>query len=75
MLVAGVARHEVDHHLEPEPVRLGQQGVEIGERAEQGVDGAVVGDVVAVVLHRRLEEGRDPDRVDAQPLDIAPGGG
>ena len=70
MLVAGVRRHEVHHHLEAEPVGLGEQRVEVGERAEQGIDGAVVGDVVAIVLHRRLAERRDPDRVHAQLLDI-----
>ena len=70
VLVAGVAGDEVHHHLEAEPVGLGEQRVEVRQRAEQRVDGAVVGDVVAVVLLRALAEGRDPDRVDAQLLDI-----
>jgi len=49
---------------------LGQQPVEIGERAEQRVHVAMVGDVVAEVGHRRFEERRDPDRVDAEGGDI-----
>jgi hypothetical protein len=47
-------------------VRLGQQAIEIRQRAEQRIDVAVVGDVVAEVGHRGFEERRDPDRVDAQ---------
>src|SRR5262249_39049307 len=31
---------------------------------------AVVGDVVAEVGHRRWEDGRDPDGIDAQPLQV-----
>ena len=70
MLVGSVRDHLVDHHLEAEPVRLGDKGVEIGERAEHRVDVAIVRDVVAEVLHRRLAERRDPDRVGAKPGDI-----
>ncbi len=69
-----VAQHLVDHHLETQAVRLGEQRVEIRERAEQGIDGAVVGDVVAEVGHRRLEERRDPDRIDAETGDVGEAG-
>ena len=70
MLVGGVRQHLVDDHLEAERVGLGDQRVEIGERAEQRIDVAVVGDVVAEILHRRGEEGREPDRVDAEVGDV-----
>ena len=43
-----------------------EQPVEISERAEQGIDRAVIGHVVAEILHRRDEERPDPDCVDAQ---------
>ena len=66
MLVGGVRDDRIDHHAQPEPVRLVDQRVEIGERAEHRIDVAIVGDVVAEILHRRLEEGRDPDRVGAE---------
>jgi hypothetical protein len=42
MDVGGMRQHLVDHHLEPEPVRLGGQGVEIGQRAEHRIDVAIV---------------------------------
>ena len=75
MLVGGVRDHLVDHHLEAEAVRLGDQRIEIGQRAEHRIDVAIVGDVVAEILHRRREERRDPDRVGAELGDIAAAGG
>jgi hypothetical protein len=47
-------------------MRLRDQLLGVGERAEAGLDVAVVADVVAEVFHRRAEEGRHPHRIDAQ---------
>ncbi len=63
VLVRGVVRHEVDDHLEAELVRALEQRVGVGEGAEERVDVAVVGHVVAVVVLRRGVERRDPQRV------------
>ena len=49
---------------------LGDQPVEVGEGAEDRVDVAVVGHVVAEVGHRRAEERREPDGVDAEPRQV-----
>ena len=54
VLVGGVIDNKIHHDLEPALVGLGQQLVHIVERAEQGVDVLVVGDVVAIVVLRRL---------------------
>ena len=70
MLVGGVAEDEVDDDLEAEPVRPREQCIEILVRAEKQVDGAVIGDVVAEIPHGRREEGRNPDRVDAERGDV-----
>src|SRR5690554_1376683 len=70
VLGRGVAEHLVDHHPDPERVRALEQGVEVGHGAEHRVDVAVVGDVVAEVVHGRAEERRDPDRVGAQAGDV-----
>ncbi len=51
--VGGVGIDLVDDQLQPQRVGLGHQPVEVLERAEQRVDGAVVADVVAVVGHGR----------------------
>ena len=44
--------------------------VEVGQGAKDGVDVAVVGDVVAEVGHGRGVKGRDPYRLDAQPSQV-----
>ncbi len=57
--------------LRPQLVRVGDQRVEVGQVAEQRVDVARVGDVVAVVDHRRRVERRQPQRVDAEQVQVA----
>ena len=52
VLARGVVGHQVDDHLQPEVVGGGEQHVGVGQRAEQRVDLAVVGDVVPVVVLR-----------------------
>ena len=47
------------------------QVAQVGQRAEDRIDAAVVGHVVAEVAHRRSEHRADPDHVDAQALDVA----
>src|SRR5262249_54254768 len=46
------------------------QPVEIGERAEDRIDAAIVRDVVAEIGHGRGVERRDPDGIDAEPGQI-----
>ena len=52
--------------LMPRSWAVAEHRVEVGERAEQRVDVAVVRDVVAVVVLRRGVEGGDPHRVHAE---------
>jgi hypothetical protein len=70
MPVAGMRPDLVDDHLQAERVRPRDERVEIRERAEDRVDVAIVGNVIAEVGHRRPEEGRQPDRLDAQAGDM-----
>ena len=70
VLARGVVGHEVDDDAHSEVVRPGEQGVEVAEIAEQRVDVAVVGDVVAGVLLRRALERAQPDGVDAEVDEI-----
>ena len=44
--------------------------VEVGKGAEERVDVLVVADVVAVVVHRRAVDRREPQHVDAEPLEV-----
>src|SRR5689334_18121582 len=64
--VRTVAPDLVDQHLQPERMGPCEKPVEIGKRAEYRVDTAVIGDVVAEILHRRREERRQPDSIDAE---------
>ncbi|OEI69691.1 trehalose synthase domain protein [Curtobacterium sp. ER1/6] len=70
VLVRGVVDHHVDHDAHVALVRLRDEFAEVVERAELRQDRAVVRDVVAAVAHRRLEERRQPDGVDAEPLEV-----
>ena len=54
----------------PAGVGLGDQALEVADGAELVQDGVVVGDVVAAVAQRRLEERRQPQAVDPQPLEV-----
>jgi hypothetical protein len=51
-------------------VGLAQELLHITERAVARVDGGVVGDVVAIVLERRGVEGQQPERGDAEVLQV-----
>ncbi len=75
VLVAGVVHDEVDDDAHAALVGGVDEFHEVGEVAELGEDGGVVGDVVAAVAQGRLEEGRQPQAVDAQPLQVVEFGG
>ena len=51
-------------------MRLVDEPAEVVEAAVVGMDVEVVGDIVAVVALRRRVERQQPDRVDAQFLDV-----
>ena len=57
VLAASVVGHDVHEHADTTRVRVLDEGVDIGQRAEAVVDGPVVGDVVAAVIQRRGVEG------------------
>ena len=69
-MIGGVAEHLVDDDPDAVPVRFLEQGVEVLQRAEQRIDFAIAAYVIAEILHRRLEEGGDPDRVDTERPDV-----
>ncbi len=70
VFVRGVRIDLIDQHLEPQFVRPRHQCIEIGQRAEDRIDIAVIGHVVAEILHRAGEERADPDRIDAERGDM-----
>src|SRR6185437_4206215 len=70
MLVGGMAADEIDQHFDSERMGALDQPVKIVERAEDRIDRAMIGHVIAEVAHRREEERREPHRVDAERRDI-----
>ena len=70
MLVARVVHDEVDDHADAALVRLVEEEAEVVDGADLRVHAGVVGDVVPVVAQRAREERRDPQAVDAQPLQV-----
>ena len=71
VLVAGVVRHVVDEDADAALVGRGRAASsKSASDPKSGIDVGVVGDVVAEVGHRRGVEGRDPDRVDAEPGEV-----
>jgi hypothetical protein len=70
VLVRGVVGHEIDDYLETARVGDFEEVVEVGERSEERIDVAIVRNVVPEVDHGRGVEGRDPERVDAEPNEV-----
>jgi hypothetical protein len=65
-----VAQHQIDHHPYAALVRLFNQGIEVLDGAEQGVDGAVVFHIVPKIFHGRFKERRDPDGGHPERLEV-----
>src|SRR5579859_6713948 len=70
MLIGSMVRHEVQYHLQASCVSFGQQTIEIFPGAEDGVDVAVVADVVAAIRHGRPIDRSDPNGVRAEPNEV-----
>ena len=70
VLVGGVVDDVVHDDADAALLGLGDHAVEVGHGAVFGIDGGVVGDVVAVVDAGRGIHGRDPDGVDAEVVEV-----
>ena len=70
MGVRGVVHDEVDDHPDAAGVRRVEELLEVAERAELRQHAGEVADVVAAVAQRRRVERRQPQAVDAEPLQV-----
>ena len=70
VLIGRVIDDELGDDPDLAPVRFLDEAIEVVQCSVGGVDVLVVGDVVAVVLERRRIEGQQPERIDAEPLEI-----
>jgi hypothetical protein len=65
-----MVRDEIEYDPDSAFCGLAHELLRVGERAERGIDAAVVGDVVAPVLVGRGRDGIEPDAVDTEPLQV-----
>ena len=70
MLIGRMVRDEIQNHFQAVLMRVFQQIEKILHRAENWVNAGIVADVVAEIRHRRRINGAEPDRGDAQGLQI-----
>jgi len=70
VLVGSVIDDEIEDDLYVAFLSVGDEFVEIDERAVHGIDGVVVGDVVAEIDLRGREARGDPDGVDAEIFQV-----
>ncbi len=70
MLRAGVVGHQVHGDLDAALMRGGDQSFQCGQAAEQRIDVAWVRHVVAVIGHGGHHDRAEPDRVDAESVEI-----
>ncbi len=70
MLVRGVVHHHVHDDADLPLFGFGHQPVEIRHGAVLGIDRLVVGNVVTEIYLGRGIDGRQPDGVDAQALEV-----
>ena len=74
VLVGGVVDAELDEDLHVALVGGCEEALEVFDGAVAGVDGSVVGDVVAVVAEGRGIEGEEPEAGDAEVLEVVEAG-
>src|SRR6187551_549085 len=65
-----MAQHLVDNNFNAAPMRLGNQFIKIGQRAEDRIYIAVITDVVTKIFHRRFKKGRYPNRIHTEARDV-----
>jgi hypothetical protein len=70
VLVRGVVHDQLGDHSQAAAVSLTQERLEVPQRAVGGMNRGEVGDVVAVVLAGRGAEREEPERGDAELLQV-----
>ncbi len=75
VLVGRVVHDQIHDDPQTTSVRFGEQFVHVFHRAEQRIDGLIVGDVVAVVVLRGLVYRRQPQHVHAKVREIVESAG
>ena len=75
VFIRGVVGHQVKDQLHAALMDFSQQAVKIRHAAKHGVDGAVIGHIVAEVMHGRRVNGRKPHHAHIEALQVIQAGG
>jgi hypothetical protein len=70
MSVGTVVRNIIQDNLKIPCVGRRHQSIEVGERTEKGVNIEEIRHIITEVGHGRRVNGRQPKRIDAQPLQV-----
>ena len=70
MLIRGVRDHQIDQHTNALAMRFGNQLFKVVQRAEHWINVFIIRNVIAKVIHRRLHERRNPDRISTKIRDV-----
>jgi hypothetical protein len=70
MLIGRVVDDEIDEHADAALLGAVSEFDEIADRSKSRIDCVVIGDVIAVILARRFLERHQPDRRDAETMQI-----
>ena len=70
MLVRGMVQHELGDDPQPALLGLAHERFEIRQRAVNRVDGIIIRDVIPVILERRRIKREQPQRGDAEVLNV-----
>src|SRR3954467_8577858 len=62
--------NEIENNLHLPAMEFGNELIEISERTEDRIDARVVRNIVAEVRHGRGIDWREPNRIDAEPIEI-----
>src|SRR5579864_310170 len=70
MLIGGMVGHKVQDDLKIALVRLFKQRIQVRQGSEERVGIGVIANIVAKIGHRRRIDRGEPERVNAEPLQV-----
>src|ERR1700751_3082637 len=70
MLIGGMVQHHFDDDAQPALVGYRKKALKVLQRSIAGMNGPVIGNVIADVSKGRRKEGHQPYRIDTQLLKI-----
>ena len=70
MFIGGMVDHQVHDDADSSLLSLGQEFFHIGHVPKNVCNGFIIGNIIAIVIHRGLVNRREPDGRDAQFLQV-----